>query len=346
MKAMAVVQYGEPLVLIDVPEPELRPGYALVEVIACGVCFSDVKTSRGEMPFSAELPLPHIPGHEICGRVVATDPAGVFAEGELVVVHHYWSCGRCPRCKAGDENLCSDLTAWMGFTHPGGFQERLAVPLDRLFRVPAGIRPTDAAPLTCALGTAYRATVTRGGVGPGTSAAVIGLGGVGIHALQVASAAGASAVGFDVSARALEVARSLDLAAVDPREDDLLSSVPSAAAAGGFDVVIVTAGAEGAYTQATELVRAGGRIVAVGYSMGARFALPTPSLVLDEIEIRGSRYVSRAELESAIELVRTGRVRPIVDMVKPLEDVNDAFDELQAGGVVGRVVLQVSAQHS
>jgi D-arabinose 1-dehydrogenase-like Zn-dependent alcohol dehydrogenase len=342
---MAVVAYGDPLVEIDVPEPELKPGFALVDVLACGVCFSDVKTARGQMPFSADLALPHIPGHEVCGRVVATSSGGAFSEGDLVVVHHYWPCGRCRRCKAGDENLCSDLTAWMGFTHPGGFQERLAVPLDRLLRVPAGIDPTEAAPMTCALGTAYRAVITQGDLRAGMSAAVIGLGGVGIHALQVASAAGATVVGLDVSTRALEVARSLGLNALDATEDNLGALVAQAVGDQGFDLVIVTAGSEPAYTQAAELVRKGGRIVGVGYAMTTRLSLATPRLVLDEIEIRGSRYVSRGELESAMELVRTGRVRPIVDTVKPLEEVNDAFDELTAGGVVGRVVLRVADRH-
>jgi 2-desacetyl-2-hydroxyethyl bacteriochlorophyllide A dehydrogenase len=332
---MAVMEYGRPLVPIEVPEPELRPGHALLDVIACGVCYSDVKTCRGEMPYSAGLRLPHVPGHEICGRVIATDPAGVFAPGELVVPHQYCPCGRCRHCRAGNENLCTELEAWIGFTHPGGFQERLAVPLDRLFRVPAGISPTDAAPMTCALGTAYRAVVTQGGLRPGRTAAVIGLGGVGIHALQIAAAAGASVIGLDVSPRALDVARSLGLEAVDAREED--------AAGEGYDLVIVSTGAEAAYGQAIQLVRKGGRIVAVGYALGRQFAITTPRLVLDEIEVRGSRYVSRPELEAVIELVRTGRVRPVVDAVKPLDDVNDAIEELVAGRVVGRVVIEVQA---
>ncbi len=81
MRAMAVTRYGAPLERIDVPEPELAPGHALLEVITCGVCFSDVKTSRGLMPFSEDLPLPHVPGHEIFGRVLATEPDGLIAEG-------------------------------------------------------------------------------------------------------------------------------------------------------------------------------------------------------------------------------------------------------------------------
>src|SRR5919106_7102668 len=101
MRAMAVTSYSEPLAEVDLPEPELRPGHALLEVLSCGVCFSDVKTSRGRMPYSAELALPHVPGHEICATVLATDPPDAFPEGTRVVVHHYVPCGRCARCRAG-----------------------------------------------------------------------------------------------------------------------------------------------------------------------------------------------------------------------------------------------------
>ena len=217
-RAMAVTAYGKPLEPLDAPEPELRPGYALLEVLACGVCFSDVKTARGKMPYSSALELPHIPGHEVCGRVVRTDPTGAIEPGTLVTVHHYWPCGRCARCQSGDEQLCMSLVAWMGFTDPGGFQERLAVPLDRLVRLPEGIDPISAAPMSCALGTAYRATVTRGRVGPGTTAVVLGVGGVGIHALQIARAAGATVVGLDLAQRTLDSARQLGLLA--ERADD------------------------------------------------------------------------------------------------------------------------------
>ena len=93
MRAMAVTSYDAPLEPIEVPEPGLLPGHAMVEILTSGVCSSDLKTSRGMMPFSADLALPHIPGHEIHGRVVATDPPGSIAEGTRAVVHHYWSCG-------------------------------------------------------------------------------------------------------------------------------------------------------------------------------------------------------------------------------------------------------------
>ncbi len=342
MRAMAVTEYGKPLERIEVPEPQLRLGHALVEVLTCGVCFSDVKTSRGQMPFSEELELPHLPGHEICGRVLDTDSPGALETGTKVVVYHVWPCRVCSRCRAGEENICINPQAWAGFTHPGGFQDRLVVPLDRLVAVPDSIDPVHAAPMTCALGTAYRATVTRGGVAVGTRAVVIGLGGVGIHALQIAHAAGALAVGLDPSQRAIDAARALCLDARRADEPDAHARLMDESDGEGVDVVIDTVGHEDTILQADRLVRPGGRIVAVGYSPTTNFSLPSPRFVLEEIQLLGSRYVRLDELERAIMLVADGRVEMVVDGVKPLEAANEAFDALQAGDVVGRIVLDVA----
>lgn len=337
---MAVKSYTDPLVEMDLPEPELAPGHALLEVLSCGVCFSDVKTARGHMPFSDELRLPHVPGHEICGRVLATDPAGECEPGTRVVVHHYSPCGRCARCRAGDENLCTNLRAWTGFTHHGGFAERVVVPLDRLLEIPDSIESLHAGPITCALGTAYRAVVGRGQVAPGSTVAMIGLGGVGIHAIQIAGHAGAAVIGIDRSERALETARELGfeaLAASDPAIEER-----AADAGGGFDLVIDNVGREETLARATELVRPGGRVVGVGYAQGQRLSVETPRFVLGELELVGSRYVARDELERAIRLVGDGHVKIVVDTVRPLAEVNEVFAQLEGGELVGRAVLDVA----
>jgi D-arabinose 1-dehydrogenase-like Zn-dependent alcohol dehydrogenase len=341
MRGMAITEYGAPLERIEVPEPQLRSGHALIEVLTCGVCFSDVKTAHGQMPFSKELKLPHLPGHEICGQVLDTDPPGALEPGTNVVVYHVWPCQGCSRCRAGEDNLCVNPQAWVGFTHSGGFQDRLLVPLDRVVAVPDSIDPIRAAPMTCALGTAYRATVTRGGVAAGSRAVVIGLGGVGIHALQIARAAGALAVGLDTSQQAVNVARGLGLDARRADDPDTHSQLVAESGGEGVDVVIDTVGYESTVQQANRLVRPGGRIVAVGYSPTINFSLPSPRFVLEEIQLLGSRYVRLDELERAIMLVADGRVEIVVDSVKPLEAANEAFDSLEAGDVVGRVVLDV-----
>jgi alcohol dehydrogenase len=341
MRAMAITEYGAPLERIEVPEPQLRTGHALIEVLTCGVCFSDVKTARGQMPFSNELKLPHLPGHEICGQVLDTDPSGALEPGTNVVVYHVWPCRVCSRCRAGEDNICANPHAWAGFTHPGGFQDRLLVPLDRVVAVPDSIDPVHAAPMTCALGTAYRATVTRGRVTAGSRVVVIGLGGVGIHVLQIARAAGALAVGLDTSQRSVNVARDLGLDAHQADDSDTHEQLVDEYGGEGVDVVIDTVGYEDTIQQANRLVRPGGRIVAVGYSPTINFSLPSPRFVLEEIQLLGSRYVRLDELERAIMLVADGHVEIVVDSVKSLEAANEAFDSLEAGDVVGRVVLDV-----
>jgi acryloyl-coenzyme A reductase len=338
---MAVREYGEPLERLELPEPELTAGYALLEVLTCGVCFTDVKTSRGRQPYSDRLTLPHVPGHEICARVVRADPP-VLEPGTVVVVYHLWPCGRCGRCRAGVEQLCQNPVGWTGFMTPGGFQQRLAAPIDRLTVVPPEIDPVEAAPLTCAIGTSYRAVVTRAGVRAGTTA-VVGLGGVGIHALQIVHAVGARAIGIDVSERAREVAGELGLEALDAADTHVEDRVTEISGGDGVDVVIDTVGSESTLGRAFRLVRPAGRIVGVGYSVESNLgSVPTARFVLEEIELVGSRYVARDELDDVVRMVADGRVRPVIDRVIPLERANEALTALEDGDVVGRIVLDVA----
>ncbi|MEZ0234332.1 MAG: alcohol dehydrogenase catalytic domain-containing protein [Actinomycetota bacterium] len=348
MRAMAVTGYGRPLEPIEVPEPTLREGTALLEVVACGVCFSDVKVARGLMPFRDEVPLPHVPGHEVVGRVIACDPPGAFPDdGGLFALFHSWPCGRCPACRRGDEALCAHIEAWVGFTHPGGFQERLVVPLDRLVPLPPGIDAAHGAPTTCALGTALRAVVTRGQVGPGDRVMVIGLGGVGIHAAQIAAAAGARVIGLDPHAPTVKMLRTLGIESF-AGEDEAAAAAVEMTGGEGVDVAIDTVGRGSTLATSTALVRRGGRVVGVGYSPTDDLTVATTRMVLDELAFIGSRYASRDEMQRAIRLVASGRVTPVVSLVRPLDDINEVFDALAAGDVVGRAVVDVSGtlQHT
>jgi D-arabinose 1-dehydrogenase-like Zn-dependent alcohol dehydrogenase len=341
---MAVERFGDPLQRIELPEPEPGPGEALLEILTCGVCFSDVKTARGKMPFSDEVTLPHVPGHEICGRVLRSNSSGPSGPpgpeaGTVVVANHLSPCRRCSRCRAGIEQQCQDPQRWTGFRTPGGFQTRLTVPIDRLTPVPEQIDPVAAAPLTCAIGTAYRAVVNRGRVAAGEVAVVIGLGGVGVHALQVARAAGARVIGIDVSSSALEVASELGFDAFTP-EGGAPDRARELSGGDRADVVVDTVGSDSSLAQAFDLVRTGGRVVGVGYSVSSRLSeVPVSRWVLEEVELLGSRYVALDELDRAVRLVADGAIRPVIDRVLPLTRANEALEALEAGEVVGRVVL-------
>jgi D-arabinose 1-dehydrogenase-like Zn-dependent alcohol dehydrogenase len=343
MRAMAVTAYDRPLEPIDMPEPILRPGSVLLEVLTCGVCFSDVKTSRGLMPFSRELTLPHVPGHEIVGRVLASDPPGAVDRETRAIVYHYWPCGTCPACRRGDETLCRRLVGWAGFTHQGGFAERIVVPADRLVAIPDGIDPLRAAPMSCALGTAYRSVVTQGGVRAGTTAVIVGLGGVGIHAAQVARACGARTVGFDVHDVPIAAAHDLGLDARRADDEAAVADLLESTAGQGVDVVVDTVGHDDTLQLARALVRPGGRVVGVGYAPTSRLTVPTLRFVLDEVAYVGSRFAHRDDLANAISLVARGLVSTVVSMVRPLDRVNEVFDALEDGAVVGRAVLEIAS---
>jgi 2-desacetyl-2-hydroxyethyl bacteriochlorophyllide A dehydrogenase len=340
MRAMCVVEYGRPLEPMERPRPSPAPGHALVEVLACGLCFSDVKTARGKMPYSASLKLPHVPGHEISGRIAECNGESSFAPGDRVVVFHNWACHRCSSCRRGEENLCQSLVAWMGFTHPGGFQEYVTVPFEYLVPVPAHIGPATAPVLTCAMGTAYRAVAVRGAVRAGERVVVLGLGGVGIHAAQVAQVCGARTLGVDRTDAKLEPARRVGIDAL-ARADELDERARELTDGEGADVVIETTGVPSMVEAARRVGRPGARIVAVGYTAGETVTTSSDQFVLWEYSLLGSRYATRADMERGARLVADGHVQPVIDEVLDLEQANTAIARLEAGEATGRLVLAV-----
>ena len=342
MRAMAVTEYGAPLELLDLPKPEVKPGYVLVKILACGVCYTDVKVSRGRMPFSPDVELPHVPGHEVSGVVEDAGPETGFEPGERVLVYNYWACGYCPQCLIGREQLCENLEGWVGFMTPGGFQEYLLVPFDQLLRVPSKITAEEACAASCAFGTGYRSVVTRGRVQPGEVVVIQGVGGVGLHTLQIARAAGAHVLAVDIDEAKLEKAKELGAADGALAGDDALEMVRSYTSGVGADVVIDVVGAEEAVYQASQMLRQAGRVVGVGYHPGEFARIDTASIVLQELEYVGSRYAHRYELERVMSMMEEEEIKPIIDDVLPLEEANEALERLERGEVMGRTVLRVA----
>ncbi len=344
MRSMTLVAFGQPLVLRDVDPPRPGPGEVLVRVLACGVCRTDLKIVDGQMPFSARQRLPHVPGHEVAGVVADTGEGVSVPPGQRVVVYNYWGCGRCPYCIAGEENLCDALRGWVGFTTPGGFQEFLTAPASHVLPLPDRVSAVQGAAMSCALGTAYRAVLTRGRVQAGETAVVLGTGGVGIHAVQFARAAGARPVAVDVAGAKLQAAREAG-AEEAVLADEAVPRVRAMTAGRGADLVVDCVGSGETTGVAVALLRKGGRIVQVGYTTeeGHHPALPTDRMALDEVSIIGSRYVTRPELARAIELVARGQVRPVVSEVLDLSQANEALAMVRADRAVGRIVLAVTA---
>ena len=337
MKAMAVVDYDGPLRLVDVPLPERGPGDVLVRIRYCGVCGSDVKISRGQMGFSADLPLPHVAGHEIVGVVAEAGSDVPLRPGSRVVVYDYETCGCCPSCRAGRETTCGSLRRRIGFTHAGGFAEGIVVPWQLAVPLPDAINDRSASALSCAIATAFRAVVTRGQIAFGERVLVSGAGGVGIHAAQIARARGAQVVASDPSVTARRMAESLGLATKDPAAPGAGKRVDAR-----FDAVIETSGDPATIARLVPLLNPGGRIVIVGYLPGRLSEIDAEALVLAEVAVLGSRFATREDLLAAVELVASGAIRSVVTEEFALGDANQALAAVGAGRATGRVTVRVS----
>jgi propanol-preferring alcohol dehydrogenase len=339
MRALVLEQFDGPFIAKDVPTPAIAAHEALVRVSHVGVCGTDVKIRGNKMGIGV---IPLIMGHEIAGVVADAGSAvrGV-APGDRVVVSFYVTCGRCNFCRAGRDTLCAEVRQH-GFSLDGGFAEYVKTPGENLCKVPDQVPLEQACILGDAVATSYHAVTKRAHVRPGTTVAIVGAGGVGLHALQIARLAGASVIAIDVSEARLDLARALGAdAVVDARGGPFHEAVRRLTGGQGADVVIELVGSAATLPSSYQSVRRAGRLVFIGYSPQVPLAVMPHELVRHEIEIVGSRANTVQELEETMDLVAQGRIRPIVDRVMPLADVEHAFDALRHGRPLGRNVLAI-----
>lgn len=331
MKALVLRAAGGPLELADLPRPEPGPGEALVRVVACGLCHTDLHYLDHGVATAKKPPL--VLGHEISG-VVEGHGAGTVAcpVGTTVLVPALLPCGRCGYCRTGRENLCPE--ARMPGNHfDGGFAEYLVVPAKDLVPLPPGIDPVAGSVIADALTTPYHAVVERAAVRPGERVAVIGCGGVGINVVQFAVASGAEVVALDVSEAKLEVARTLGAQlTLNPRTQPEAAKELRRRLGDGVEVAFEVVGRPETIALGFSLLRRGGRLCLVGYSAEPT-ALPAHRTMFFEYTILGSLGCPVAAYPRVIELVLQGKVRldPIVSRRLPLSRYEEALEALRSG---------------
>jgi propanol-preferring alcohol dehydrogenase len=337
MRAAIVHNFGQPLVIEDLPIPTPGPGEILVKVEATGVCHTDLHAARGDWPVKPRLPF--IPGHEGVGFVAAVG-AGVteVQEGDAVGVPWLHSaCGRCSYCLTGWETLCESQSN-TGYSVNGTFAEYVIAKAAFVGRLPVNADFTALAPILCAGVTTYKGlkeTEAR----PGEWVVISGIGGLGHVAVQYAKAMGLHVVAIDVDEAKLALARRLGAeVAIDGRDADAVNAVIRETG-GGAHGVLVTAVSNPAFAQAVAMVRRRGTVALVGLPPGD-FPLPIFPVVLKRITLRGSIVGTRQDLAEAIAFAVEGKVRTNVT-VEPLEAINDVFARMAAGRIEGRVVLKL-----
>ncbi len=293
----------------DVPAPTAPDGGVVVEVHATGLCRSDWHAWAGH----EDLAFPHVPGHELAGVVVEVG-AGVEAwtVGDRVTTPFVCGCGRCSWCLQGDAQVCPDQQQ-PGFTHWGSFAERVALHAadTNLVRVPDGVATTTAAALGCRFATAYRALAHRARVGAGEWVAVVGAGGVGLSAVMIAKALGASVVAVDRTSAALDVATRLGADHVLLAEDDV-ATVVARLTDGGAHVSVDAVGSEETSSAAVLSLRRRGRMVQVGLLPGVEGhpRVPMERVIGWELDVLGSHGMAAVDYPEMLGLVTSGRLRP------------------------------------
>ena len=339
MKAAVVERFGAPLAVREVPVPTPGPGQALVQIIASGVCHTDLHAADGDWPVKPVLPF--TPGHEGAGIVVALG-SGVthLKEGDRVgIAWLHSACGHCEFCLSGWETLCLEQTN-SGYSVNGSFAEYALAQADYLGRIPESLSFVDAAPILCAGVTTYKGlkeTDTR----PGEWVVISGAGGLGHVAIQYARAMGLHVAAVDLGPEKMALARQLGAEiTIDAKTQDPPAEIQKQI--GGAHGVLVTAVSTIAFKQAIGMLRRGGTCVLNGLPPGD-FPVSIFDMVLNRYTLRGSIVGTRKDLEEALAFAADGKVKATIETL-PLESINDVFARLKTGRVNGRVVLAIAEQ--
>jgi alcohol dehydrogenase, propanol-preferring len=341
MKAFQFVELQKPAELRQVKVPEPGPGQVLIKIGGAGACHSDLhilETPAG----TPGIPLPFTLGHENAGWVEKLGSGATgFAVGDPVIVYGPWGCGSCPNCRVGMENYCENAAKGQagGLGRDGGMANYMIVPSTR-FLIPLGkLDPREAAPLTDAALTSYHA-VKRSIhlLGPGSTAVVIGAGGLGQMAIQVLKAlsSAATVIAVDMSTAKLETAKKMGADEALVSGDDAVKRIKDMTRGQGANLVLDMVGAKPTLQMAAQISRVLGHVTIVGLGGGAlpvNFHSPAK-----ECSVASPYWGSIPELMEVVSLAQAGKIKMLVEQF-PLERASEVYHLLHDGKIQGRAVI-------
>src|SRR5690242_14083538 len=334
MQAAVVHNFAGPLAIDEKPVPQARDGEIIVRIETCGLCHTDIHAAHGDWPVKPSPPF--TPGHEGVGIVTELGPGVTeVAVGDRVALPWLgYACGTCDYCVSGWETLCLEQKN-MGYSMDGAFAEYVRAYGRYAVKVPAGVDPFDAAPLTCAGVTTYKA-VKVAGTRSSDLVAVFGVGGLGHLAIQYAAIAGGRVVAVDIHDEKLDPARELGAEfTFNAAEEDPVEAIQRL---GGANQAIALAVSPRAFEQAYGSLRRGGTLVFVALPADNDVTLPIFETVLNGITIVGSIVGTRTDLRQVFDLHAAGRTR-VIREIRPLCRVNESIADVEAGRVAARIVF-------
>jgi len=334
VKAALMREYHQPLELVERPKPEVsHPNDVVVRIGGAGVCATDLHAIEGLME-PAGVSLPRVLGHENAGWVDEVG-AGVttVAAGDAVLVYPPYSCGLCVACRRGNDMHCV-RHEFTGLSVDGGFADYVLVSERSLVKLPDGVEPAAVAPHADAGLTAYHAVRRLAHLAvPGSTAVVVGVGGVGHIALQLVRELGSSSViAVDTDERRRKLAAELGA-------DEVVSSadaVREATGGRGADLVFDFVGTDQTHADSVAMLARGGAYSVIGY--GGTVSIPSAALVVNEHSVVGNLVGTWVDLWELLQLHAAGKV-VLKTETHPLDSVNEVLAKLRDGEVTGRAVL-------
>ena len=344
MKAMYYAAFGTRPEIRDVPDPIPTSDGVVIGVMATGLCRSDWHGWNGHDP---DITVPHVPGHEFAGRIVAIGHnITQYHIGDRVTVPFVSGCGRCSECRSGNQQVCPNQFQ-PGFTHWGSFAEYVAIAHaeTNLVLLPDDVADATAAALGCRFVTAFRAVVDQAKTHPGEWVAVHGAGGVGLSAIMIADALGANPIAIDIADDKLEFAR--QCGAVATVNANTVTNVVEAVqeiTKGGAQVSIDALGSPTTCFNSIKNLRRRGRHVQVGLLVGedATPRIPMAQVIGYELEMYGSHGMQTWRYDAMLAMIASGHIAPqrLIRNRIPLEDAIDPFISLGKAKSLGMTIIE------
>jgi len=340
MRAVRIVEIGQPLEAQDIRVPEVGDRDVLVRVKAAGICHSDAHYRAGNSPVGS---LPITPGHEVAGVVEKTgDQVTDIEVGDRVCLHYLVTCGDCPYCTRGSEQFCV-RGSMIGKHRDGGYAEYIAVPARSAVHLPEEIPFEQGAIMMCSSATSFHA-LRKGRLTAGETVAVFGVGGLGMSAIQLATAMGALDVyAVDINEQRLAMAERFGATLIDASDADPVDKIRDLTDGKGVDVSLELVGLPITMHQAVQSLAVFGRAVMVGIASQPLEVDTYTQLLGREAEVIGAADHLLQELPLLIEYTRRG-VLDLSDVVTgtiPLDAdaINGALDQLDEFGAGVRTVI-------
>ncbi len=349
MLSWQIIEHGKPLQKVIQQTPKPKGTEVLVRITRSGVCHSDLHIWDGYFDWGGGKRFyvkergcvpPFTLGHEPFGVVEALGAAAKGVKvGQRRLVYPWIGCGKCPVCKAGQDNYCVSGTRFLGVNRAGAYSTHVLIPHPKYLLDASGIEEGFAATLACSGLTTYSATNKLPELGPKDWVAVIGCGGLGLIGISVLRAKGVkNIIACDIDATKLAAAQvqgakaALDTGSAEAAQE--LQTLAAGSLAGAIDFVGMPATA----ALGIGALRKGGRYVLCGL-FGGELTYPLPPIAQRAIGILGSYVGSLQELKEVVVLAKKKKLRPAPVETRPANEANRTLDELKAGKVLGRVVL-------